>query len=182
MDELIKNTEIITVEQQSPASQIMAICRVLTPQFYKGLSKADIKAEKETIELLTKHIDSLVIAKMCELAIKSYGTARSDNKHVYFDVNYVLSFYREAFNDTFCTNIKLPSNAERVGDEYDPESRIISEYWCGKDKKRYTVKYIADVMYNEYLRNANGIVRHYTPKYYEMQDNYWNENVEKFLT
>lgn len=177
-----KNTNETAIKpQQSAVAQIMAMCRVVTPQFYKGLSQTDVQAEKATIELLTQHIDSTVISRMCELAIKNYGTARSDNSKIYFDINYVLSFYRTAFNEIWCSNINLPIDAKRISDEYDPISRIITEYWQDNNGKNYVIKYIADTDYNVKLQHDNASVRHYTPKYYEMDNRYWNEQAQKFI-
>lgn len=177
-----KNTNETAIKpQQSAVAQIMAMCRVVTPQFYKGLSQTDVQAEKATIELLTQHIDSTVISRMCELAIKNYGTARSDNSKIYFDINYVLSFYRTAFNEIWCSNINLPIDAKRISDEYDPISRIITEYWQDNNGKNYVIKYIADTDYNVKLQHDNAAVRHYTPKYYEMDNRYWNEQAQKFI-
>lgn len=181
MTTLNNNTNETIKSHRSAVAQIMAMCRVVTPQFYKGLSQADVQAEKASIELLTQHIDSAVISRMCELAIKNYGTARSDNNKIYFDINYVLSFYRAAFNEIWCSNIYLPFDAQRLSDEYDPVSRMITEYWQDKNGKNYAIKYIADSDYNEKLQHSDCIVRHYTPKYYEMESKLWAEQAKKFF-
>lgn len=124
------------------AAQIMAVCRAVTPQFYKGQSIDDLKAEKAAIELLTAHIDDEVLAKMCELSVQSYATARSDNEKVYFDINYFLSFYRMAFNYVWCDSVDVPRDAELKSSHYDPISRMIIERYVIANDEERVVKYI----------------------------------------
>ena len=65
-----------------------------------------------SIQVLTADIDGAVMAKMCEMAAKDYPRARSENPKVYFDINYILTFYKKA------TESQRPAWAEvYLGDE-----------------------------------------------------------------
>lgn len=135
---------VTSPSKTTTAAQIMAVCRAVTPQFYKGQSVDDLKAEKAAIELLTAHIDDNVLAKMCELSVQSYATARSDNGKVYFDINYFLSFYRTAFNYVWCDSVNVPSDAELKSSHYDPISRMSVERYVIANGDERVVKYISD--------------------------------------
>lgn len=130
MNALIKTTNAICeCRAEDVAPQIMAICRAVTPQFYKGMSDIDIQAEKASIELLTYNIDQQCLAEMCKLAITNYAHARSNSEKVYFDINYILTFYKQAFNKVFCDLVELPKNSRLIKSCFDFDRNIISETW-----------------------------------------------------
>jgi len=138
----------------------MSICRAITPQFYRGLKDEDVRAEKLSIELLTGNIDSAVLAKMCELAVTNYARARSEDKNTYFNINYLLTFFKQAFNLVWCNGVELPPNAEYASGEYDYTTNTLTELWqLGGEK--IIIKYITAPP----KRNCDHT---YSPKYYDM--------------
>ena len=178
-DLIVANTELSEVFQlyKTPAEVIMAICRIITPQFYKGLSDADKKAERTAITILTAHIDPGVMLKMCELSVQNYGVARSDNSKVFFDINYILTFFRSAFNWFWCDRVDFSLDAKRIGDRYEPTSRTITELWEDGGIE-ITVKYIADDDYNEIVNRHSkkgNWGSYHTPAYYRLSERQMRE-------
>jgi len=162
MSNLIKTSGGLAIkEKRAAVAHIMAISRVITPQFYKSLSDEDLKAEKVMIELLTGHIDAAVLRKMCELAVQNYGTARSDSNKTYWDINYILTFYRTAFNWIWCESIGLAESAKYRSSTYDRVSRIVVEEWECEEGIIQTIKYIMEEQYKD-LQDPN------SPKYFQM--------------
>ena len=83
-------------EARDKARAVYALCRFITPQFYSKQTRDEAAATVSSIQVLTADIDGAVIAKMCEMAAKDYPKARSENPKVYFDINYILTFYKRA--------------------------------------------------------------------------------------
>lgn len=83
-------------EARDKARAVYALCRFITPQFYSKQTRDEAQATVSSIQVLTADIDGAVMAKMCEMAAKDYPKARSDNPKVYFDINYILTFYKAA--------------------------------------------------------------------------------------
>jgi|GEM_PF-2487870 len=165
-DDIKQNMRVTT------AAQIMAYCRGITPQFYKGLSRADLATEKASIELLTAHIDPPVLQKMCEMAVENYGIARSENIKTYFDINYILTFYRLAFNWVWCDCVEIPDDYDDDGRAtFDEKTRIITERWYSKNGGAdIIVKFIVKREYDDrYGKKWGTNERHHTPKYHRVQ-------------
>lgn len=130
MNELIKITnEIQTCDKTNVSKSIMGVCRAVTPQFYKNMSVDDIKAERLSIELLTADIDNETLSEMCKRAVLNYPKTRGENNKTYFDINYILTFYKKAFNDVHCNNIHLSENATKVGERVDNVKSILYQKW-----------------------------------------------------
>lgn len=85
-------------ESRQRAKTIYAMCRAVTPQFYKH-TKDEIKQSVDSIQILTEGINPILLAKMCDIAIKAYPKTRSAKSNQYFDVNYILTFYEQARAD-----------------------------------------------------------------------------------
>lgn len=83
-------------ETRDKARAVYALCRFITPQFYSKQTRDEAAATVSSIQVLTADIDGAVMAKMCEMAAKDYPKARSENPKVFFDINYILSFYKAA--------------------------------------------------------------------------------------
>lgn len=83
-------------EARNKARAVYALCRFITPQFYSKQTRDEAAATVSSIQVLTADIDGAVMAKMCEMAAKDYPRARSENPKVFFDINYILSFYKAA--------------------------------------------------------------------------------------
>lgn len=130
MNELVKITnEIQSCDKANVSKSIMGVCRAVTPQFYKNMSVDDIKAERLSIELLTADIDNETLSEMCKRAVLNYPKARSESNKTYFDINYILTFYKKTFNDIHCNNIKLSKNATKVWDRFDDKKNILYQKW-----------------------------------------------------
>lgn len=80
------------------AGMVLGVCTAITPQFYRNKSDAELRAEKASINLLTRGMEEEVVTEMCNLAAESYARERSRNARTYFDVNYIVTFYRKAYN------------------------------------------------------------------------------------
>ena len=83
-------------EARDKARAVYALCRFITPQFYSKQTRDEAAATVSSIQVLTADIDGAVMAKMCEMAAKDYPRARSENPKVFFDINYILTFYKKA--------------------------------------------------------------------------------------
>lgn len=153
MNELIKTTTAIaTCKQAEVVPQLMVMFRAVTPQFYKGMSDDDIKAEKLSIELLTSNIEQPCLAKMCELAVLNYPKTRSENPKTYFDINYVLTFYKQAFNKVFCEDVELPKGSEYISGHYDECLHIITEKYKTSTGEIVELREIKDAPKNSFGR------------------------------
>lgn len=145
MNELARTTNAICeCEQKDVAPQIMTICRAVTPQFYKGMADIDLKAEKLSIELLTSNIEQVCLAEMCKLAILNYPRKRSESEKVYFDINYILTFYKQAFNKVFCDLVELPKKSKLIESHFDYDTCTISEMWEDPNGNVIAIREIAD--------------------------------------
>jgi hypothetical protein len=150
--------QIANCKRGAAATQLMAFCRAVTPAFYKNKTDLEVEMEKASIELLTAGIDNAVLAKMCELAVLNYPSARGLNDKTYFDINYVLTFYRQAFMTVWHDGVDLPKNAECIANKCYPEIGVLEETWATPDGQTYTIK-----CFCEFKRE--GIMRHYySPK------------------
>ena len=144
MNELIKITnQIADCNNKEVAKQIMCVCRAITPAFYKNMSVEEIKAEKASIELLTLDIDQQTLSEMCKRAVLNYPYARSQNSKTFFDINYILQFYQEAFNFVHCYNIKLSRKAIKISSHYDEAKKILWQKWEDKGQE-ITIAIIQD--------------------------------------
>jgi len=172
MSNLLKTKNEAALILNTTAANIMAFCRVITPQFYKGLSHSAMAAEKLAIELLTAHMDPPVLRKMCEMAAQNYGTARSENGKTFFDINYIMTFYRAAFNLIWCDSVEIPNDYYWSSDTtYDETTRIITERWYTENGgPDIIVKFITERKYDDRYDRGRSYERHYTPKYWKEQE------------
>lgn len=130
MNKIIKTNNGINEYSKTNASkEIMGMCRAITPQFYKNKTIADMQAEKLSIELLIKDIDNETLVEMCKRAVSNYARERSVNGIAYFDINYILTFYVEAFNYIHCDSINLSKQAKKIWSKFDNTSNILYQKW-----------------------------------------------------
>lgn len=80
------------------AKTIYAICRNITPQFYNKQTPEEMETVVNTIELVTQGIREDILTTMCALAVKAYPLEKSKDAKTFFDVNYILGFYKEAWD------------------------------------------------------------------------------------
>lgn len=154
-------TALANCETKDIAPQIMAMCRTITPQFYKGLSDVDIQTEKTGIELLLSGIERDCLVEMCRLAVLNYPLARSENEKQYFDINYILRFYKTAFNNINSKNIQIPDNAQYVRGAYDPQTHVVTEEYATDDGQKFVVRELVEPP----LKNEQTI---YSTKYFKI--------------
>lgn len=161
MNALVTTTNAICeCRAEEVAPQIMTVCRAVTPQFYKGMSDLDIKAEKASIELLTSNIQQDCLAEMCRLAITNYARARSENEKTFFDINYILTFYKRAFNKLYCESVELPKRSKLQRSSYDYDTNILEEHWLTPDGQEVLIREIKE-------ENKSG--RTYSSKFWQAQ-------------
>lgn len=130
MNEIVKITsELQVCDRKDISKQIMSVCRAITPQFYKNMSIEDMKAERMSIELLTADIDGETLAEMCKRAVMKYPQARSENSKAFFDINYLLQFYKQAYNFVHCENIFVSKEATKIYQNYDTVKGILYQRW-----------------------------------------------------
>ena len=159
MNELIEVTKgIATCNQNEVAKQMMTVFRAVTPQFYRSMTDAELKAELLSIKLLTQSIDQQTLAEMCRLAVGSYAITRSVNSKIYFDMNYILTFYVQAFNKVHCYDVQLPKDAVIKERAFNIETNTITEIW-GNANQTIEIKFI------ETAGDKRNV--HYSPKLFE---------------
>lgn len=153
MNELAKTTSAISnCSAKEVAPQIMTICRTITPQFYKGMSDMDVAAEKLGIELMISNIDQHCLAEMCRLAVLNYPRFRSENPKTYFDVNYILTFYKQAFNQLYCDLIELPKKSQLKTSSFNNETNILTEVWETPSGEEVKIREICEPSKKSYER------------------------------
>jgi hypothetical protein len=92
--------EITTaIDRRKIATTIYSICHTITPQFYKSLTADERRMKLDSIAYLFGGIRQDIIAKMCELAFTNYPKARARDSKIYFDENYILTFYDDAWDE-----------------------------------------------------------------------------------
>jgi len=155
---------IATAQPGAVARPILKMCTAITPQFYKNKAVEELKAEALSIELLTQNIEPPVLAEMCKLAIVNYPLARSKNEKTYFDINYILTFFSQAFNKYFCENVNL-DGYEYCGYDIDRDRWILNEYWK-KDGKRIVVREVLKDEDRE-LAESESFTRIYSKAYWK---------------
>lgn len=129
-------------EVRNQAKTIYALCRSVTPQFYKHTTD-EMNAMVNSVQLLIQGIREDVLAKMCQIAVREYPKARAENKNAFFDINYILSFYSQAWNEARPEGFDCICNYEKRGDkvrvsycrddDYDYETKTVklgAEVWC----------------------------------------------------
>ena len=159
MNELVNITnEIQQCDKKDISKQVMSVCRAITPQFYKSMTIEDVKAERLSIELLTADIDNNTLAEMCKRAVLNYPKARSLNEKTYFDINYILTFYKTAFNFIHCENVVVSNKAEKIWEFYDDVKGILYQKWKEPNEKEKQVAVIQDKQRGH----------QYSPKDYQM--------------
>ncbi len=127
-DILTITNQVGTCDRKEVVRNIMTICRAITPYFYKNAPLEEVRAEKLSIKLLTSTIDNKTLAKMCELATINYPLERANNYKTYFDINYILKFYKKAFNYVWCDSVNV-KDCTYLGYEYDEITSIVTENW-----------------------------------------------------
>ena len=159
MNELVNiMNEIQQCEKKDISKQVMSVCRAITPQFYKSMTVEDVKAERLSIELLTADIDNNTLAEMCKRAVLNYPKARSLNEKTYFDINYILTFYKTAFNFIHCENVIISNKAEKIWEFYDDVKGILYQKWKEPNGEEKQVAVIQDKQRGH----------QYSPKDYQM--------------
>jgi hypothetical protein len=145
MNELVNITsQLQQCDKKEVSKQVMGICRAITPQFYKNLTTEDMRAEKLSIELLTADIDNETLSEMCRRAVLNYSKERSLNSKTYFDINYILQFYRDAFNYIHCEKVDVSRNAEKIWQEYDCVKGILYQKWQEPNGEQKVIGVIQD--------------------------------------
>lgn len=129
MNELTTLTnDIQTATSATAAKPLLKLCTAITPQFYRNKSDMEIKAELLSIQLLTVNIEPPVLAKMCELAVLNYPAARSLNDKIYFDINYILTFFTQSFNQCCGEEVNL-DGYRYCGYSVDRSMWVLNEEW-----------------------------------------------------
>ena len=159
MNELVNITnEIQQCDKKDISKQVMSVCRAITPQFYKSMTIEDVKAERLSIELLTADIDNNTLAEMCKRAVLNYPKARKKKEKTYFDINYILTFYKTAFNFIHCENVVVSNKAEKIWEFYDDVKGILYQKWKEPNGEEKQVAVIQDKQRGH----------QYSPKDYQM--------------
>ena len=92
--ELIKKEYELQTENKINAKKIIALCRSITPKFYENKKIEDIALELKGIELMISNLPYKTLQKACEIAVKYYPIERTENQNLYFDINYILRWYK----------------------------------------------------------------------------------------
>ena len=111
-------------EARDKARAVYALCRFITPQFYSKQTRDEAAATVSSIQVLTADIDGAVMAKMCEMAAKDYPKARSENPKVFFDINYILTFYKKAAENLRTEAPSILQKTQNIQKQAFPASRL----------------------------------------------------------
>ena len=98
------------------------------------------------------------MAEMCKRAVLNYPKARSLNEKTYFDINYILTFYKTAFNFIHCENVIISNKAEKIWEFYDDVKGILYQKWKEPNGEEKQVAVIQDKQRGH----------QYSPKDYQM--------------
>lgn len=114
------------LDARNRAKTIYAICRSITPQFYKHTPE-QMTAALNTIQLLTQDIREDILTAMCDLAVQAYPKDRAADENVFFDVNYILRFYKKAWEVAHPQGFNVVCSRERRSDG------VYLFGWCSAD-------------------------------------------------
>lgn len=120
--ELRKQRNEITRQR---AKTIYAICRSVTPQFYTKQTPDEMDTMLNTIQLVIQNIREDILTVMCNLAVAAYPNDKAKKPNTFFDINYILGFYKQAW------------------DEAKPKD-YINMCFCGKHEGKFKVGYCKD--------------------------------------
>lgn len=167
MNELsVLTNSVAKAAQNEVAKTLLKVCMSITPQFYKNKSVEELKAEKLSIELLTSGIEQEVLALMCRMAVKQYPLERARNNRSYFDINYLLTFYENAFNYFWCESVEIDKDCDYQGYDFNEYTKILSEYWK-KGDEQIIIKYLVPQDTIDAHHRHGSYERYYSPKYYK---------------
>lgn len=155
--------DIAAAEPARVAAPLLKIFSAITPQFYKNKTTDELRAEALSIELLTQSIPPPVLGDMCKLAVCNYPIARSNNDKVFFDINYLLTFFATAFNNRYCENVNLDGYAY-CGYTINRDMWILNEHWRRDDGEEVT---IMEVMNDKHKLFYNKGERVYSSAYWK---------------
>lgn len=133
---------------------VMQVITAVYPNKYKNVKTQELLAETNGINMLTKGIDKVVLIEMCKRALNTYCVSNgneSNNKKVFFDINYIMRFYRDTFNDINCNFVKFDwHNAKKISQtEERLENRCLLVKQCWIDNgAEYNIQYLTEPDYN----------------------------------
>lgn len=129
MNELTSTYNAIAKQSDtlSNAKQIYAICRTITPQFYRKQTPQEMEMDVASIALIIQGIRPDILAKMCQLAVANYGKARAKDIRIFFDINYILTFCNEAWDKA------RPENMAWIYDISIEAGRVVTTYCYWQD-------------------------------------------------
>lgn len=153
---------VVTAERKELSKSILKVCTSITPQFYKNKTVEELQAEKLSIELLTDGIDQEVLGLMCRMAIKQYPLERARNNRTFFDINYILTFYEQAFNYHWCESVRLDRDCKYCDGEYNEYTKILVERW-ERNGEEIIIKYL--VPQSSLDARCGSQARFYSPKF-----------------
>ena len=109
--EIVKKENNVTINSKAPVELYMFF-KLITPQFYANKTKEQIKQEIASIEILTRNLPFKTLQKACEIAVKYYPIERAENQNLYFDINYILRWYK-------CADWMVRNGVEKEEDLFD---------------------------------------------------------------
>ena len=111
------------------------------PRLYKNFSDKDVASELESIAFVTSHIDNKTLKVMCEWAIKQYPIDESEKPNTTFNINYILRFFKTAFEYANSDSIEINRGSEVVHKYYDELSDIVYETWDDHGEYKRTASF-----------------------------------------
>lgn len=142
----IKGSNFKGISKKEVALKLVKLFGLFNPAIYKAFTEEDLRNEIMAIEIMLSKIDNETVAEMIERAIGSYPQKRMEDKKLVFDINYIMEFYKEAFDYVHCERFELPLGAKRLTSHYDEKTGIIEQRWQSKTGEIVDIKCFAMLM------------------------------------
>lgn len=132
--------------KENASKELFKLFSILNPFAYRGLSKAEIDKEIAGIMILIGEIDCETLGEMVRRGVQEYSNKRLANDRLIFNINYIMEFYKEAFDYVHCERFELPLGAKRLTNHYDEKTGIIEQRWQSKTGEIVDIKCFAMLM------------------------------------
>ena len=143
-EKLIKEIELLPNEEIG--KMFIKLFCIFNPLGYRGISAEELENEIAGIEILIAGIDRQTLAEMVKRAVNKFVDKRRESGKIIFNINYIMEFYKEAFNYVYCDRFELPLGAERLESNFDEDSGIIEQKWRSKTGEIVDIKCYAKLM------------------------------------
>lgn len=139
----IKKGTFNGLSKKEVALKLVKLFALLNPAIYKSFTVEELKDNIMATEIMISNIDAETLAEMIEMAIANYPQKRKENKKLVFDINYIIDFYKDAFDYVYCDKFKMELGATKLSSVYDANTGIIEQKWVAKTGEVVNIKCFA---------------------------------------